>query len=163
MVQAITASGSRTKSIVGFSNLALAKGFVAMDAGVRAYDLDRFAILNNCLVVDGWAENASPKIFYDGEELRAISRAVKRPDLAENWGPQAEDWGFTLCALLPAQPVDLDLFAIEFSSSVTIDKPCAKFSAPSDTAFFAMRANFLNSVNTERGRILEVGSRDRSG
>jgi SAM-dependent methyltransferase len=134
-----------------------------MKASANLHHLDRFAILNNCLIVDGWAIDARPQAFYAGKKLPSVYQKVVRPDLTAAFGLQAEDWGFTLCALLPTNKVDATKFSFQFNRFLTIDNPCSIFSAASNAGFLEMRSDFVDAVNAQKGRVLEIGSRARSG
>lgn len=125
--------------------------------------LDRFTIVRNCLVVDGWATDCDPKVSYAGQVLDAVWKRVDRPELEPIFGGGSRSWGFTLCALLPTEIVDQTLFSMQFSEGRTVENPGAHFSAPTDADFHAMWNGFLALANESGGRMLEVGSRDRSG
>lgn len=127
------------------------------------YYLDRFSILNRCVVVEGWATDFDPLLTYAGEPLPMSVQRVDRPDLIASHGEEARHLGFALCAALPTNELDKGLFAFRFNAEVTLERIWERFAAPEDVRFIEMTAEFQDAVARRPGRFLEIGSRARSG
>lgn len=125
--------------------------------------LDRFSINSGFVIAEGWANNADPRVLYESMELDGIWKRVVRPDVWAVFGEDSASWGFRLCAVLPDGNLDHSLFSIRFSNGLSLANPCATFNSAGDIRFNDMRTSFMADVSRDGGRMLEIGSRDRSG
>jgi len=125
--------------------------------------LDRFTVLNQCLIADGWANYQDIAAWYDGKPLLLSQMPVRRPDLAGMFGAEAESWGFAFCAALPSADVDRTNFRIRLNAKITLDDPARGFRRHDDNKFEAMTQRFRDAVAGTKGQFLEIGSRARSG
>lgn len=125
--------------------------------------LDSFSVVGQNLVLSGWANEAALEIWYDGSPLAISAANVPRPDLVPVFGSEALGWGFTACAALPVYASEREKFKIKLNEGVCFDNPAIRFRVDSDKNFDAMTASFRNTVANKGGRLLEIGSRARSG
>lgn len=127
------------------------------------FHVDIFTLFRGNVVAEGWCEGAAPQLLYDGREVAISCTTVRRADLAAAIGPEAEFWGFRLCAALPDFTVSQDRFVLRLRPGIEIAAPGTALPDPTDAAFHAMRARFLAEVRERGGSLIEIGSRARSG
>lgn len=126
--------------------------------------LERFAIIGQVVVLEGWANALELELHYADAPLTLSVTRVRRPELVAGLGADAEDWGFVACAALPAAHVDRTKFTVKFNAGLSMTDPGSRFRAPEDVGFDAMTAKFRETVAGRSGaRLLEIGSRARSG
>ena len=125
--------------------------------------LDKFTIIERTVIAQGWGNHLDLKLWYDGVLLDLSIGPVPRPDLIVGFGEEAFHWGFTICAVLPIYEVDRRKFVLQFSSGLTVSDPTGRYGPPDDLKLDAMIEKFRNEVAVNKGRILEIGSRERSG
>lgn len=124
--------------------------------------LDRFSVIGQCVVAEGWANERDLALWYKDELLSLSVARVSRPDLVDGLGPEAESWGFSFCAALPERIVDRTRFRLRFNAGMTLN-PSERFARAADQQFDAMVDAFRASVAKTRGSLLEIGARARSG
>lgn len=131
---------------------------------MHAY-LDRFSLLGCCVILEGWANDHSVKLYYDNALVKTISRIVERGDLVPSFGSNASRWGFVCCGLLDIDPSQIrrDAFFVDYGNGISEANPQDKYSATSDQLFGVMIDQFRASVKASTGSLLEIGSRARSG
>lgn len=125
--------------------------------------LDRFAMLGQCVIAEGWANHLDLALWYDGVPLDLSIVGVPRPDLVAPFGAEAKDWGFSMCAALKLRDIDRRKFLLRFNAGITRSDPASGFRAHDDTKFDDMTKGFRDAVAANKGRLLEIGSRARSG
>ncbi len=125
--------------------------------------LDKFSIVERNVIGQGWGNHLDLKLWYDGLLLDLSIGSVPRPDLVAGFGEEAVQWGFTMCAVLPVYDVDRTKFVLQFSPGLTVADPLSRFGAPDDLKLQAMIDTFRSEVAANKGRLLEIGSRARSG
>ncbi len=123
--------------------------------------LDRFSILGNCVVCEGWANHKDLALWYRDHSLTLSVTRVDRPDLVAALGPDAANWGFSFAAALPERIVDRTKFRLRFNAGITVD-PTERFARHDDGKYTAMLDRFRNMVRPGSS-MLEIGSRARSG
>lgn len=132
--------------------------------GVIDYNFDQVSVLGRSLYINGWCRDASPRVFLDNKPLRFLMDRIKRPDVAACFSdPQAEDWGFTLVCLVPEGGVDVTKLAIQLRDDVILFNPVKGHAALEDVAATSMIDRFIATVQQDKGSLLEIGSRARSG
>jgi len=125
--------------------------------------IDRFSVVRLSLYVEGWASHFEPAIYYDGKPLQLVVTKVERPDLESHFSASARSWGFALCAMLPTVDIDRTKFRFRLNAGMTIDNPGERFTQQIDNAYIAMVDRFRKAVRGPDSRLLEIGSRARSG
>jgi SAM-dependent methyltransferase len=125
--------------------------------------LDRLSIIGRCVIAEGWANYLRLKLWYDNKPLSLSVAPVNRPDLVPIFGKGAENWGFSLCAALPSSEADRRKFRLRFNNGMMLADPAQRFSRRDDQKFEAMTRRFRESVAENKGSLLEIGSRARSG
>jgi SAM-dependent methyltransferase len=126
--------------------------------------LDRFSIIGCCVIAEGWANYRRLKLWYDDKPLPVSVAPVHRPDLIPIFGNGAEDWGFSLCAVLRSSDVDRRKFRLKFNNGMILTDPAQRFSRHDDHKFELMTRRFRESIIEKKtGSLLEIGSRARSG
>lgn len=129
------------------------------------FAVERFTILDGCLVASGWCEGGAPTLLVRGVRVRASSRSFRRRDVEGLLGNGSSPRGFRLCALLP-RGARAEHVSLRFGKqSVTPAEASAALEAApaSRTATFdGLLPRFLAAITPE-ARLLEIGSRARSG
>jgi len=120
-------------------------------------------MLGQCVVAEGWANHLDLALWYDGVRLELSIVRVPRPDLVTVFGAEAADWGFSMCAALPLRDINRSKFVLRFNAGITRSDPASGFRAHEDTKFEAMVDTIRGEVAERKGRLLEIGSRARSG
>ena len=125
--------------------------------------LERFARLGQCVVAEGWTSHADLALSYDGHPITVTTAPVKRPDLCDRFGQEAEHWGFALSGMLPQFEIDRSKITFRLNPGTTLVNPGVGTASPADAAFVQMTERFKMIVAAQKGTLLEIGSRARSG
>lgn len=125
--------------------------------------VDRFAIFGHCVIVEGWANRQNLQLIWDGAPLTLSVAQTRRPDLVPLFGAEAEAWGFALCAALPT--LQASQVRLRLNAGLMLTDPANPPNWHDDSRFSygAMFTRFLDAVAAKPGRLLEIGSRARSG
>ena len=87
---------------------------------------------------------------------------VSRPDLANIFGPAANLWGFRVVANLTTSNIAHRDLSLDFGGGDVVTEPGTKFSSGENAEFVHMLDD-LRTAAEQGGRMLEIGSRARSG
>ena len=127
------------------------------------FAVDRFTLLDGCVVASGWASGEPPRLLCDSAPVRGASLFVEpRRDLASLFGLKVEPRAFRLCAALGPK-VRAETLSLHFPPDARVpitDVPDAPL--PFRRAHEIM-SRFIAAVAAEPGRLVEIGSRSRSG
>lgn len=124
--------------------------------------IESLCVLQGAVVCTGYSNVGPPSLYYDGLQVAAIHVSVERPDLVASFGAEAAGWGFRLCALPPIAEPEHARIAVRFLGGEL--RSHGRFSVPTETdrEYQALCESFR--TETDRGgRLLEIGSRARSG
>lgn len=124
--------------------------------------LDRFTIINQCVVADGWANEQNLELWYDGKAISICHTITEQPGLVAGFGEEARSWGFSLCAALPTSDIDRTKFKLRLNSAIVLTDPPRGFRRHDDYLFEVMTKRFRDHVAEHKGSFLEIGSRARS-
>jgi len=128
--------------------------------------IDRFSTLGGVIIVVGWSSDYTPEkpleLLQDGVVVETITRAVFRPDVAAQNGPEAAQWGFRAYGITSDGITKSSQIALRFPSGACIERVSALNPEVGDNPH-ALWAEFVRDVNATGGAILELGSRARSG
>ncbi|WP_278377261.1 methyltransferase domain-containing protein [Sphingobium yanoikuyae] len=130
--------------------------------------IDKFMKIGGAFIVHGWCERYQPGdqlvITSDGQDLQTVTRAIHRPDLPSYFDAASSFWGFRAYGIddgvksLPATGI-----GIRFANGERIASLATACVPLDDHAAHRVWANFIAEVNENGGRLLEIGSRARSG
>jgi len=129
------------------------------------YAVDRFSVLYGVVIVTGWSsdqEGGALTILHDGSPIATTTVSEPRPDLEGHFGESARQWGFRAYAVLQNLNAPVTKLGVRFPSGLTIGS--LSLCAPrADDNSHELFQKFVEEVNSTGGRVLEVGSRARSG
>jgi len=135
-----------------------------MSNGDLRYNFDQVSIMGRSLYITGWSERLSPRVILYGKELSTLWERVDRPDVANFFGdPSASKWGFVIMALLPPERIDRTQLVVELHREAVFADPARHLFAMEDQPGIDMIEGFLATVAREKGSLIEIGSRARSG
>jgi hypothetical protein len=126
------------------------------------FHLDSFSILHGVLVAEGYSECGAPGVLYDGAQVATTTMLVDRPELVAGLGEQARRWGYRLCAMMPDRSVAHTKITIQFTDGTALDFPGGSMQAAREPEYGRMVQSFKDETS-RGGRLLEIGSRARSG
>ncbi len=127
------------------------------------FRIDQFSTLGRCVYIEGWIDKFKPKLFYDGVELPISYCRLRRDDLPALFGERARQWGFVISAVVSSALIDRRKFRLALNPEILIDYPAEHGSSAEDHEFLEMSQRFRDEVKSKMGRLLEIGSRARSG
>jgi hypothetical protein len=129
--------------------------------------IDRFSTLGGVIIVVGWSSDyvadGPLELLQDGVVLETITRAVERPDVAAQNGPEAAAWGFRAYGITADGITRSSQVGLRFPSGACIDRISSLNPGGGGADPHALWAEFVRDVNAKGGTILELGSRARSG
>ena len=126
--------------------------------------IDRFSILTGSVVVVGWSPTFAPGreivILVKGQPIPTVTVPVHRPDLAGPYDETAAAWGFRAHGVF-VEPAKSGEIGLRLPDGEVIDPvQTTPFRDPHNP--YAPWLSFVDHVNAQGGRILEIGARARS-
>jgi hypothetical protein len=137
--------------------------------------IDRFMIFCDTAIVNGWCEKFGPErtsvgLEHRGRRVATLTEEVHRPDLQDIYGGDAGSWGFVARALLSSRDCDDNIeealllrVIAPGAEEITIERPSQHFPPAGDAELHGNFPEFVRMVVAHGGRVLEIGSRARSG
>lgn len=128
---------------------------------MRPHHIDHISTYRGMLAVEGWAQAGAPVILYRDKPVVWQTYAVERPDLVPHFGPGSEAWGFSLRTVIDPGGFDPAEIVLQLPDGTRIGALDERF-GPSKEVMQRMTSRFRAATETG-GRVLEIGSRARSG
>lgn len=128
---------------------------------MQPHHIDHISSYRGMLAVEGWARAGTPVILYRDKPVVWQALAVERPDLVPHFGPGSEAWGFSLRAVVDPGGFDPAEIVLQFPDGTRIGALDERF-GPSKEVMQRMTGRF-RAATEAGGRVLEIGSRARSG
>lgn len=130
--------------------------------------IDKFMKIGGAFIVHGWSERFRPgdKLVINsaGAPLETITRPIIRHDLRSHFGAGAELWGFRAYGIDSGQEaIQATSIGLTFANGEEIGNLASASVPPQDHLAHVVWANFIAEVNAKGGRLVEIGSRARSG
>jgi predicted SAM-dependent methyltransferase len=126
------------------------------------FHIDTCSIFRGILIVDGWSEFGAPEVFYQDAPVACTTLSDPRPDVVAAFGERAEKWGFRVCAFLSPDMRSHEYLALRFDGTEVIKSPATHSAADENHRFNTMTQR-LRAESKSGDRVLEIGSRARSG
>lgn len=127
------------------------------------HHIDIFSVTRGVLVVEGWCEQGAPTVLLAGKPLSMQwGYSSSRPDLDAHFHPGASGWGFRVVANIMVPNISHGDLSLDFGGGQVVEAPGARFSSSENVEFVTMLGQ-LRDASANGGRMLEIGSRARSG
>lgn len=128
---------------------------------MRPHHIDHISAYRGMLAVEGWAEAGVPVILYRDQPVVGQTYPVARPDLPPHFGPGSEAWGFSLRAVVDRDWFDQAEITLAFPDGTRVGTLDERFGPPK--AVMRRMTERFRTATEAGGRVLEIGSRARSG
>lgn len=119
-------------------------------------------VLRGVVIVEGWSEVGAPALIYDGRLMSSAQSPDVRHGLSAILGPGADSWGFRTCGLSPETIISHEKLRLVFSDGTIVDAPGIAHETPQEPSDETLLDIFVKETK-RGGRLLEIGSRARSG
>lgn len=132
------------------------------------FHIDRFIKIGGVFIVQGWSDS-----FHTGDSLtltaetsflETVTRSIMRSDLPTLFGSGSERWGFRAYGIDDGiTSPSATSIGLTFPNGDRIEKLSEASVPQQDHIAHMVWVNFVAEVNAKGGRLLEIGSRARSG
>jgi hypothetical protein len=148
---------------------------VEEEVALPRHHIDRFMIFCDTVIVNGWCEKlcsgrTTIEIERSGSRVGTFTEEAHRPDLQGIFGGDAGSWGFVARGLLPSQDSEHNVeealilrITAPGAEEIIIERPSERFPRAGDAEFHEIFTEFVRTVVSDGGRVLEIGARARSG
>jgi hypothetical protein len=150
---------------------ASSQGARTVESDAVLHSVDRFSRFGGTVRVSGWvyAEGAVDAVFFEtatGQRHRLVSYGLASPDVARRHGPRAANVRFDDVLLIsePTRDIVQGTLVVVISDQREVRRGNLVANQIGNDPFHQLTTRFAESIRArEPGRLLEVGSRARSG
>jgi SAM-dependent methyltransferase len=130
--------------------------------------IDKFMKIGGAFIIHGWSERFRPGdrlVINSGDTLlETVTRPIMRLDLRQHFGTGAELWGFRAYGIDEGRDsLQATSVGLKFANGEKIENLASACVPKEDHLAHVVWANFIAEANAKGGRLVEIGSRARSG
>lgn len=132
------------------------------------FHIDKFMKLGGAFIIHGWSDSYQPgeKVTLTASEqpLETVTRSIVRDDLTPHFGEGSEGWGFRAYGIDDGSiALSATAIGLTFANGDNVPNISQTNVPAEDHVAHGVWSEFIADANAKGGRLLEIGSRARSG